>query len=144
MKIRFKLLSLTAIAPKRMTQHSSGWDLSADLVDPQILKPGDRAAIPTGIAVEIPTGFEGQIRPRSGLALKQGLGVLNSPGTIDSDYRGEVKVILINSSAETVTIQPCARIAQMVVCPVVDVVFVESEELAESVRSEGGFGHTGQ
>ncbi len=143
MKIRYKLLSLTALPPRRMTEHSAGWDLSADLRDPEVLEPGDRAFIPTGIAVEIPRGYEGQIRPRSGLALHQGLGVLNSPGTIDPDYRGELKVILINSSTETVIIQPCMRVAQLVVCPVAEVSFVESEELEESSRSDKGFGHTG-
>lgn len=143
MKIRYKLLNPKALPPQRMTQNSAGWDLSADLTAPQILGPGDRAAIPTGIAIEIPPGFEGQIRPRSGLALHQGLGVLNSPGTIDADYRGEIKVILINSSAETATIQPGMRIAQMVISPVLEVDFVQSDELGTSDRSDGGFGHTG-
>jgi len=143
MIIRFKLLNPNALPPQRMTENSSGWDLSADLSEPEILKPGARAAIPTGIAVEIPRGFEGQVRPRSGLALHQGLGVLNSPGTIDADYRGEVKVILFNSSAVTVTIQPRMRVAQLVICPVVEASFVESGELGESGRSDGGFGHTG-
>jgi dUTP pyrophosphatase len=143
MKIRYKLLSLTALPPRRMTENSAGWDLSADLREPEILEPGDRAAIPTGIAVEIPRGFEGQVRPRSGLALHQGLGVLNSPGTIDADYRGEVKVIMINSSTETVIIQPCMRVAQLVICPVAEASCVECEELGESGRSDGGFGHTG-
>jgi dUTP pyrophosphatase len=126
-----------------MTEHSAGWDLSADLKEPGILQPGERVAIPTGIAVEIPRGYEGQIRPRSGLALQLGLGVLNSPGTIDADYRGEVKVILINSSGSQVTIQPGMRVAQLVVCPVADVSFEECGRLGESGRSEGGFGHTG-
>ncbi|MGC9361697.1 MAG: dUTP diphosphatase, partial [Candidatus Syntrophosphaera sp.] len=93
MRIRYKLLSPDALPPVKMTQNSVGWDLSADLKRPEILEPGDRAAIPTGIAVEIPAGYEGQVRPRSGLALHRGLGILNSPGTIDSDYRGEIKVI---------------------------------------------------
>ncbi|MBW6513311.1 MAG: dUTP diphosphatase [Candidatus Syntrophosphaera sp.] len=144
MKIRYKLLTPTAIPPKRMTDHSVGWDLSADLARSEVLEPGDRAAIPTGIAVEIPTGYEGQIRPRSGLALHRGLGVLNSPGTIDSDYRGELKVILINASAETVIIQPTMRVAQIVICPVVCADFEEAPELEDSSRSEGGFGHTGE
>ncbi len=126
-----------------MTEHSAGWDLSADLQDPEILEPGDRAAIPTGIAVEIPPRYEGQIRPRSGLALHSGLGILNSPGTIDADYRGEIKVILFNASAEAVTIQPSMRIAQLVVCPVAEVTFAECAALEDSNRSTGGFGHTG-
>lgn len=144
MKIRYKLLTPTAQPPRRMTGHSVGWDLSADIPNSEVLEPGDRAAIPTGIAVEIPPGYEGQIRPRSGLALHRGLGVLNSPGTIDADYRGEIKVILINSSLETVLIQPTMRIAQIVICPVAMVEFEESGELGQSDRSDGGFGHTGE
>jgi dUTP pyrophosphatase len=142
-KIKFVLLSSTAIPPQRMTPHSAGWDLSADLKEPEILDPGDRAAVPTGIALEIPPGYEGQIRPRSGLALNMGLGVLNSPGTIDADYRGEVKVILINSSAETIIIQPAMRIAQLVVCPVMEIELEECAALGDSIRSGGGFGSTG-
>jgi len=95
------------------------------------------------LALEIPPGYEGQIRPRSGLALKYGLGILNSPGTIDADYRGEIKVILINLSSEAITINPLMRIAQLVICPVIDVCFEESEQLNESLRADGGFGHTG-
>jgi dUTP pyrophosphatase len=144
MRIRYKLLTPTALPPAKMTKNSVGWDLSADLKHPEILEPGDRAAIPTGIAVEIPEGYEGQIRPRSGLALHRGLGVLNSPGTIDSDYRGEISIIVINSSAEVLTIQPTMRIAQLVICPVVKVTFEESEALEDSERSQGGFGHTGE
>lgn len=144
MRIRYKLLSPGALPPVKMTQNSVGWDLSADLKRPEILEPGDRAAIPTGIAVEIPEGYEGQVRPRSGLALHRGLGILNSPGTIDSDYRGEIKVILVNSSTEIITIQHGMRIAQLVVCPVAQITFEEAEILEESVRSQGGFGHTGE
>lgn len=144
MRIPYKLLSPTALPPAKMTRNSVGWDLSADLKGPEILEPGDRVAIPTGIAVQIPKGYEGQIRPRSGLALHRGLGILNSPGTIDSDYRGEIKVILVNSSMETLTIQPCMRIAQIVVCPVAQVTFEATDELEDSERSHGGFGHTGE
>jgi dUTP pyrophosphatase len=126
-----------------MGSSSSGWDLSAALSEPLILAPGARTAIPTGLALEIPPGYEGQIRPRSGLALKYGLGILNSPGTIDADYRGEIKVILINLSSEAITINPLMRIAQLVICPVIDVCFEESEQLNESLRADGGFGHTG-
>ncbi|HNT52216.1 MAG TPA: dUTP diphosphatase, partial [Candidatus Syntrophosphaera sp.] len=121
MTVRFRLLSPNALPPQRMTPHSAGWDLSADLAQPEILEPGNRAAIPTGLALELPPGFEAQIRPRSGLALNMGLGVLNSPGTIDADYRGEIKVILFNSSSETILIQPYMRIAQLVVCPLTEV-----------------------
>lgn len=143
MIVRYKLLSDTATAPQKMTAHSSGWDLAADLGEPLELLPGSRFAVPTGIALEIPPGFEGQVRPRSGLALKFGLGVLNSPGTIDADYRGEVKVILINHSAEAVSIQPGTRIAQLVVCPVAVCELAFSADLEASVRADGGFGHTG-
>lgn len=143
MIIKYKLLSPSAVPPKRMTAQSSGWDLSADLKNSEILEPGDRCAVPTGISVEIPPGFEGQVRPRSGLALNLGLGVLNSPGTIDADYRGEVKVILHNASGEAVAIHPGMRIAQLVICPVCEVDFENNGELEPSLRSEGGFGHTG-
>lgn len=143
MIIKYKLLSPSAVPPKRMTAQSSGWDLSADLKNSEILEPGDRCAVPTGISVEIPPGFEGQVRPRSGLALNLGLGVLNSPGTIDADYRGEVKVILHNASSEAVAIHPGMRIAQLVICPVCEVDFENNCELEPSLRSEGGFGHTG-
>ncbi len=143
MRVRFKLLSPNAVPPQRMTPHSVGWDLSAALSEDMILSPGGRAAVPTGLALEIPVGYEGQVRPRSGLALKHGLGVLNSPGTIDADYRGEVKVILINSSADEMVIRPGMRIAQLVICPVAQAEFEQCDELASSQRSDGGFGHTG-
>lgn len=143
MKIAYKLLTSTAIVPQKMTEHSSGWDLSADLKEAELLEPGERAAIPTGIAVEIPPGFEAQIRPRSGLALNLGLGVLNAPGTIDADYRGEIKVILFNASQKPLLVQPGMRIAQMVFCALPQVQMEEVETLGASVRAEGGFGHTG-
>ncbi len=129
--------------PMRMTPHASGFDLFADLAEPCELAPGEVKAIPTGIALEIPVGYEGQVRPRSGLALKQSIGVLNSPGTIDADYRGEVKVILINMGKETVIISPQMRIAQLVFCPVLIPELVESVCLSASDRQAGGFGHTG-
>ncbi|MCB5246088.1 MAG: dUTP diphosphatase [Candidatus Cloacimonetes bacterium] len=144
MNIRYKRLKSDAVPPQKMSSSSSGWDLCATISEPIILAPGARAAIPTGLALEIPPGYEGQIRPRSGLALDIGLGILNSPGTIDADYRGEVKVILINLSSEAITINPLMRIAQLVICPVInDVCFQESEQLNESLRADGGFGHTG-
>lgn len=127
----------------RMTEHSAGFDLSADLGEALVLPPGARFAVPTGISIEIPPGHEAQIRPRSGLAIKLGLGILNSPGTIDADYRGEIKVILINAGNEDIVIQPGMRIAQMVICPVSICSLEESEELSDSDRAEGGFGHTG-
>lgn len=143
MTIRFQLLSPTALPPQKMTEHSAGWDLSADLQEPEILEPGDRAAIPTGIAVEIPPCWEGQIRPRSGLALHSGLGILNSPGTIDADYRGEIKVILINHGTEDFEIRRGDRIGQLVFAPVFHAVFAEVEALDETARGTGGFGSTG-
>ncbi len=143
MKINFKLLRPSALAPQKMTEHSAGYDLSADIEATFLLYPGERMAVPTGIAIELPEGYEAQIRPRSGLALKHGIGVLNSPGTIDSDYRGELKVILFNSSKDPFPIQYGMRIAQMVIAPVLRVELVECAELSDSVRSDGGFGHTG-
>lgn len=143
MKIRIQLLSPSAIAPQRMTEHSAGFDLYADLAAPQALAPGSRMAVPTGFAIEIPHGHEAQIRPRSGLALNLGLTVLNAPGTIDADYRGEVKVILYNAGHEEVMIQSGMRVAQMVIAPVLTCSLTETETLSPSDRSDGGFGHTG-
>jgi dUTP pyrophosphatase len=143
MKIKYQLLTPTAVPPQKMTEHSAGWDLSADLPEPVLLNPLSRLAVPTGLALELPQGYEAQVRPRSGLALNLGLGVLNGPGTIDSDYRGEVKVILFNLSEEAVLIQPGMRIAQLVVAPVTACGFEETESLADTERSGGGFGSTG-
>lgn len=143
MKIRFRLLSPTALPPQRMTEHSAGYDLFADLPDPQVLAPGSRMAVPTGFSIEIPIGYEAQIRPRSGLALNLGITVLNSPGTIDADYRGEVKVILCNAGNEDVVVQSGMRVAQMVIAPLAVFSLVETEELSPTERSDGGFGHTG-
>ena len=139
----FTRLSKTATVPQRMTQNASGFDLFADIEEPIILQPGDIFAVPTGIAMHIPEGFEGQVRPRSGLALKHGITVLNSPGTIDADYRGEIKVILINMGRSPFILEPKMRIAQMVFCPVATPMLVEAEELDASDRQAGGFGHTG-
>lgn len=122
---------------------AAGADLRAALSEPLDVDPGGRCAIPTGLQLEIPHGYEGQVRPRSGLALKTGLTVLNAPGTIDSDYRGEVKVILVNTSNERVTISPAERIAQLVIAPVERVQFELSGSLGETKRGEGGFGSTG-
>ena len=127
--------------PSYATEHASGLDLRAS-EDVELL-PGQYKAIPTGIAIEIPEGFEGQIRPRSGLALKFGIGCLNSPGTIDADYRGEVKVLLINHGKETVRFSRGERIAQLIISKYEKVEVELVEELKESVRSTGGFGHTG-
>ncbi len=128
--------------PSYATLHSSGLDLIAAIESPIVLRPMERALIPTGIAVEIPPGFEAQIRPRSGLAIKHGITVLNTPGTIDADYRGEIKVILINLGNADFVINRGDRIAQMVICPVIKVELEEVEELSPTERAEGGFGST--
>ena len=128
--------------PDYMTEGSAGMDLCADIDNEVRLAPLERALIPTGIAVALPLGFEAQIRPRSGLALKQGLTMVNSPGTIDADYRGEIQLIAINLGQEPVVIERGQRIAQMVVQRVVRARWHEVSELPASVRQEGGFGHT--
>ncbi len=130
-------------APKYATSVASGADLVAEIDTPVQLKSLERVMIPTGLYLEIPSGYEAQVRPRSGLAAKRGLTVLNSPGTIDSDYRGEIKVILVNLSPETVEIVPGERIAQIVFAPVIQAVFYESPELSRTERGHGGFGSTG-
>lgn len=130
--------------PSYATIGSSGMDVRASIVEPMMLQPSERALVPTGLFVEIPLGYEIQIRPRSGLAIKQGITCLNTPGTIDADYRGEIKVILINLSAEPQTIHPADRIAQMVVQKVEQIQWVQVDELNESERGAGGFGSTGK
>jgi len=129
--------------PEYSTELSAGLDLYADLEGTIILKPLERMLIGTGIYIELPAGYEAQIRPRSGLALKKGLTVLNSPGTIDADYRGEIKVIVINLSDIPCEIRDGDRIAQMVLCRHERIEWKESSQLKESDRGEGGFGHTG-
>jgi dUTP pyrophosphatase len=131
--------------PAYGTPGAAGLDLRAALPEgePMILAPGARAAIPTGLAIALPDGFEAQARPRSGLALASGITCLNSPGTIDADYRGELKVILINHGAEAVTIRRGDRIAQMVIAPVTRAILEEVERLDETARGAGGFGSTG-
>ena len=125
---------------------AAGMDLRAAVPqdEPLVLRPGARFAVPTGLAFALPPGFEGQVRPRSGLAFKHGVTCLNSPGTVDADYRGEVKVILINHGAEDFTIRRGERIGQLVVAPVVQAVWAEVESLDETVRGVGGFGSTGR
>ncbi len=131
--------------PQYATSHSAGMDLVAALAADQsiILEVGQRVLIPTGLILEIPSGFEGQVRPRSGLALKYGVSVLNSPGTIDSDYRGEVQVILINLGQEPFKIERGMRIAQLVIAPLINVNVCEVEHLSTTIRGSGGFGSTG-
>jgi dUTP pyrophosphatase len=134
----------THALPAYATSGSSGMDLRAFLSHPITLAPMQRILVPTGLFMEIPQGFEAQVRPRSGLAIKQGITCLNTPGTIDADYRGEIKVILINLSNEPQVIEDGDRIAQMVFQKVEQVEWVETDHLGETLRSEGGFGHTGK
>jgi dUTP pyrophosphatase len=129
--------------PDYSTASSAGMDLRADLDQAVPLKPLERKLIPTGLFVELPEGFEAQIRPRSGLALKKGISVLNTPGTIDADYRGEIGIILVNLSSEEFVVEPGERICQMVINKVETVQWKEVESLEDSKRGEGGFGHTG-
>ena len=134
----------TANQLRYQTPQSAGFDLTADLPEAVALAPLQRKAIPAGIALEIPPGFEGQVRPRSGRALKEGVTLINSPGTIDADYRGEIKVLLLNLGERPVTIKPGERIAQLVIAPVVHARLVEVSRLRRSMRGAGGFGHTGR
>jgi dUTP pyrophosphatase len=130
--------------PSYATKGSSGLDIYAAIEKPITLPHGAIEMVPTNISVEIPEGFEIQVRPRSGLAAKHGIGILNSPGTIDSDYRGEIKIIIINFGKEDFVIQPAERIAQLVVSKVYTAKFIETTELNNTSRGEGGFGHTGR
>lgn len=127
-----------------MTDHAAGVDLHASLEADFTLQPGERALVPTGLAMELPPGFEAQVRPRSGLALRHGIALVNAPGTIDADYRGEIGVILINLGAEPFTVCNGERIAQIVFARCERAEFIEVDELSESDRGAGGFGHTGR
>ncbi len=138
-----KLAHFKGELPAYQTEGSSGMDVRACLDEPVNLGPGERALIPTGLSMEIPQGFEIQVRPRSGLAIKKGLTLVNTPGTVDADYRGEVKVILINLGQESFVVQDQERIAQLVVCPVIQATIELSEDLTDTSRGEGGFGSTG-
>ena len=129
--------------PAYATEHAAGMDLCAAVAQDVVINPGTRALIPTGLTIALPEGYEAQVRPRSGLALKHGITVLNSPGTIDADYRGELMVILINHGAEPFLVRRGERIAQLVVAPVSHVAIVAAEELAATMRGPGGFGSTG-
>jgi len=142
-KILIKRLSKEVSLPKYETSGSSGMDLAAYINNSINLESGKSQIIPTGISVAIPEGFEIQIRPRSGLAAKNKISVLNTPGTIDADYRGEIKVILINLGDNTFVIEKGVRIAQMVVCPIIQAQLEEVDELNQTIRGEGGFGSTG-
>ena len=128
--------------PQYMTNQAAGMDIFAAVAEEEIVLPGGRKKIPTGIAIALPEGYEAQIRPRSGLAIKQGVTLLNSPGTIDADYRGEIALIVINHGEEPFIIRRGLRLAQMVIQKIYQVVWVEAEELNSTTRGAGGFGHT--
>lgn len=129
--------------PDRATPSAAGFDLRARLDSPLVLAPGGRALVPTGVAIALPSGYEAQVRPRSGLAIRSGLTLLNSPGTIDPDYRGEIHVVLVNLGEAPVTVERGDRIAQLVVQPLARVRLEEADSLPETARGAGGFGHTG-
>jgi len=130
--------------PEYATAGSAGLDLRAAVDSDVVLLPGERKLIPTGLTLAIPEGYEGQVRPRSGLALKHGISMANTPGTIDSDFRGPVQVVLINHGKERFVVRRGDRIAQLVICPVAHARLVEVESLPETARNDGGFGHTGR
>ena len=142
-KIQIKKLFNEVLIPKYETPGSSGMDIAAYLKQDILINPGDKTMVPTGFSLSVPQGYEVQIRPRSGLAAKKGITVLNTPGTIDSDYRGEIKVILINLSKDVFVIKNGERIAQMVICPIEQVTVEEVKELSETDRGTSGFGSTG-
>jgi len=129
--------------PAYQSEHAAGLDLCAALAEPVALEPGERRLVPTGLALAIPHGYEGQVRPRSGLALRAGISVVNSPGTIDSDFRGEVGIVLINHGTEAFVVEPLSRIAQLVIAPVARVDLQLVDELDDTGRGAGGYGSTG-
>lgn len=143
-RILVKRLRPDAVLPRAMSELAAGMDLCAALDAPLRLAAGARAAVPTGLALAIPPGWEGQVRPRSGLALRRGLTVLNAPGTIDADYRGELMVLLVNLDGAEQLVEPGERIAQLVVAPVARAELCEADELEPTARGAGGFGSTGQ
>ncbi len=141
-QIEIKPLNERARIPRRMTTHAAGYDLYTSIEEDIVLEPGEVKLIPTGISIGIPEGYEAQIRPRSGLALKHSVGILNAPGTIDSDYRGEVGIIMFNFGKQPFTIQPDTRVAQMIVAKCETIDFLIVDELSDTERGAGGFGHT--
>ena len=143
-RVQIKKLRPDAVVPRYMTEQAAGLDLCAAIDGPIDLAPAQRAAVGTGLAFALPRGFEGQVRPRSGLAREHGVTVVNAPGTIDSDYRGEVSVLLVNLGDHTVRIDKGMRIAQLVVAPVIQAELVEVDELDTTSRGSGGFGSTGR
>ena len=142
MKVKIINKSSNAL-PAYETSGSAGMDLRANISSPIELKPLERCLVPTGLFIELPDGHEAQVRPRSGMAAKKGITVLNSPGTIDADYRGEIKVILINLSNEIQSIEPAERVAQMIIARFEQIEWQQSEEISQTERGSGGFGHTG-
>jgi dUTP pyrophosphatase len=141
--VKVRLLRPGAELPRYMTAQAAGLDLHACIDEPLALEPGARALVPTGIAIELPEGYEAQVRPRSGLALRHGVTLLNAPGTIDADYRGEVMVLLVNHGSAPFPVARGDRVAQLVVAPVARAQLVAVEELSETARGGGGYGHTG-
>lgn len=142
-EIKFRRLTPLAVVPAYQSALAAGMDLHAAIASPLVIEPGSIAMIPCGFALEIPAGFEGQVRPRSGLASKFGVSIPNAPGTVDADYRGEMKVALINHGRSAFTVEPSMRVAQLVIAPVVRARISECGELTETVRGAGGFGSTG-
>jgi dUTP diphosphatase len=142
--VKVKRLRPGGVLPRYHSEQCAGMDLVAALDQPLTLSSLARAAIPTGLAIEIPAGFEGQVRPRSGRALKEGLALINSPGTIDADYRGEIQVLVVNLGVDPIVIQPGDRVAQLIIAPVTRADLIEVEVLADTARGTGGFGHTGR
>ena len=143
-RVQFKKLRPDAVVPRYMTAQAAGLDLSAALDEPVEIAPGRRAALPTGLAIKLPVGYEAQVRPRSGLAREHGITLVNSPGTIDADYTGPLIVLLINHGERAVRIEPGQRIAQLVISPVVQVELSEVDDLPTTARGDGGFGSTGR
>jgi dUTP pyrophosphatase len=142
--IKVKRLRGSAAIPAYQSAHAAGMDLVADLSATILIAPRERRPIPTGIALEIPPGYEGQVRPRSGRALADGLTLVNTPGTIDADFRGEVKVLIVNLGEHTIEIHPGDRIAQLIIAPVIRAEIIETDDLGDTARGSGGFGHTGR
>ncbi len=142
LKVKIQKINEHAKLPKRMTEHAAGYDLYSCNEEDMTIKPGEVVLVPTGIAISLPIGYEAQIRPRSGLAIKHQIGVLNSPGTIDADYRGEIKIILFNFGKTNFIISNHTRISQMVVSHHESIDFVITDKLDETDRGNGGFGHT--
>ncbi len=142
-RVRVKVVGPVDMVPRYESKGAAGADIKAHIEEDLVISPGERILVPTGLVLAIPPGYEGQIRPRSGLALKKGLTVLNSPGTIDADFRGELKILLVNQGEERIVIRPGGRIAQLVIAPVEQALFELVESIETTERGEGGFGSTG-